>query len=272
MSGDRAVLSVDLELFGHTPAYRSADGELPDTNLGLEGVEYLLNAFEDRGIDSTFFAVSTIAESNPAMMRRIANEGHEVASHTHTHTRLPSLTAAERGNELKRSREILTRVTSTEVDGFRAPVFDLSADHFEAVHRAGYSYDSSVISTRRLPGFYSGEYSASRPCSAACVEPNAPQELRELPVAVMPGLRLPLSGAWLRFFGTGYALSGMRLLARKGIVPVLYIHPWELVDLPAVPGVPRRVYVRTGAWMRRAVGRLLDGPFEFTTAASVAGG
>jgi hypothetical protein len=88
----------------------------------------------------------------------------------------------------------------------------------------------------------------------------------------MPGVRLPLTGTWLRFFGVRYTVLGMRLLARRGIAPVLYVHPWEFADLPAVDGVPRRVYVRTGEWMRKAVQRLLDQPFEFVTARSVVEG
>jgi hypothetical protein len=61
----------------------------------------------------------------------------------------------------------------------------------------------------------------------------------------------------------------MKLLARRGIAPILYVHPWEFVDLPVVDGVPKRVYFRTGSWMRDAVEYILDQPFEFTTARSV---
>jgi hypothetical protein len=50
---------------------------------------------------------------------------------------------------------------------------------------------------------------------------------------------------------------------------VLYVHPWELSTLPSVEGVPRRVYVRTGAWMWRAVERILSSEFSFVTAREV---
>jgi hypothetical protein len=50
---------------------------------------------------------------------------------------------------------------------------------------------------------------------------------------------------------------------------MLYVHPWELVDLPDVDGVPTRVYVSTGDWMRRAVERTLQQDFEFTTVRAV---
>jgi hypothetical protein len=85
----------------------------------------------------------------------------------------------------------------------------------------------------------------------------------------MPGLRLPLTGTWLRFFGPRYTIYGMKRLARRGITPILYVHPWELVDLPRIEGVPRRVYWHTGDWMKRAVERILDADFEFVTAREV---
>jgi hypothetical protein len=61
----------------------------------------------------------------------------------------------------------------------------------------------------------------------------------------------------------------MKLLAQRGITPILYVHPWELVDLPAVEGVPSRVYYHTGDWMRRAIARILEQDFAFTTARTV---
>ncbi|MFW5918336.1 MAG: DUF3473 domain-containing protein, partial [Haloferacaceae archaeon] len=76
----------------------------------------------------------------------------------------------------------------------------------------------------------------------------------------------------LRFFGPRYTILGMRWLARRGITPILYVHPWECVDLPDVPGVPSRVYHHTGAWMRRAVERILSSDFTFVSAGEVVEG
>lgn len=270
---DRAVLSVDFELFSHTPAYRRATGETgegsAEETVGLEAADFLLDALAERDATATFFVVSSVAERHPAVVRRIADAGHEVASHTHSHRLLSTLPAAERREELERSRAVLSEVTGASVSGFRAPAFDLADAHFEDLAAAGYAYDSSVVPARSIPGWYGGEHDVHRPVPASRVRAGAPADLAVLPVSVMPGLRLPLSGAWLRFFGPRYARSGMGLLARRGVAPVLYVHPWELVDLPAVEGVPRRVYWRTGAWTRRAVERVLDGPFEFVSARSV---
>jgi peptidoglycan/xylan/chitin deacetylase (PgdA/CDA1 family) len=269
--GHPAVLSVDLECFSHLPAYRGARGRLDDPDVGLSAVDGLLDRFGAHGASSTFFVVSGIAERHPELVARIAEAGHEVASHTRRHVHLSSVSSAERREELARSRETLERTAGVDVAGFRAPSFDVPSgpEHFAALDAAGYGYDSSVVPCRSIPGWYGGEYTQRRPCRADRLVDGAPASVAELPVAVMPGLRLPLSGTWLRFFGVRYAIAGMRLLARRGIAPVLYVHPWEFVDLPAVDGVPRRVYWRTGAWMRRALERLLEQPFAFVTARSV---
>ncbi|MEF8906809.1 MAG: polysaccharide deacetylase family protein [Haloarculaceae archaeon] len=266
-----AVLSVDVELFDQTPAYRSARGTTDSEGVGLEGLEYLLETLDRHDAGATHFVVSSAAERYPDAVRRIADAGHEVGSHSHSHRLLSECSTAARREEYERSRELLRDLTGQPVRGFRAPAFDIPPGHFEGLDRAGYAYDASVVASRAIPGWYGGEYDLNVAAPASEVEPGAPAGLMEVPTSVMPGLRLPLTGTWLRFFGPRYTILGMRLLARRGVAPVLYVHPWELVDLPAVDGVPRRVYWHTGQWMRRAVDRILDQPFDFTTAAALAG-
>ena len=267
----RAALSVDVEFFTHLPAYRNAAGTTAQSGVGRAGIDALLDAFDDAGARGTFFTVSDIVDTNPETVGRIADR-HELASHTHTHRHLSELTPDERRAELADSKAQLEAATDADVVGFRAPSFDVADDHFDLLEGTGYTYDSSVVPARSIPGWYGGDHRTHRPVPAGTVSPGAPDTVTEVPVSVMPGLRLPLTGTWIRFFGVRYTLLGMRLLARRGIAPVLYVHPWELVDLPAVDGVPGRVYVRTGAYMRRAVRRVLDSAFEFVPVRDLADG
>ena len=267
-----AALSVDFEFFQHAPAYRRAAGTTEREALGDEGVSFLLEAFGAADAEGTFFTVSEIADSHPALLDQVVATGHEIASHTHTHTHLSELSASERRAELVDSKERLEATTGTNVEGFRAPSFDMAENHFAALSEAGYAYDSSVVPCRSIPGWYGGKFTTRKPSPATEISPTAPPGFVEVPVAVMPGLRLPLTGTWIRFFGIHYTLLGMRLLARQGIPPVLYVHPWELVDLPDIEGVPSRIYVRSGAYMRRAVERILAEPFEFVSVGALAEG
>jgi len=264
-----AALSVDLEFFQHAPAYRTASGTADEPAIGRDGVEFLLDAFEDAGASGTFFTVSDIVEDHAPMLDRVA-ERHEIGSHTDSHRHLTDLSTDERREELASSRERLEAATGADVVGFRAPSFDIADDHFSMLAETGYEYDSSVVPCRSIPGWYGGEWDTHRPSPASAIEADAPAELTEVPVAVMPGVRLPLTGTWVRFFGVRYTILGMKLLARRGIAPVLYVHPWELVDLPEIEGVPSRVYFRSGSYMRRAVERILAEPFEFVPVGALA--
>lgn len=265
----RAVLSVDMEWFSHIPAYRNARGSVPTTGIGRAGVESLLELFVNVSAVSTFFVVAEIAEQHPELLARVVESGHEIGSHTHDHVHLSEVSETERHEQLERSRETLEDATGESVTGFRAPSFDIAGDHFETLAAAGYEYDSSIVPCRSIPGWYGGEHTETRPVPASAITDSAPASITELPVAVMPGLRLPLTGTWLRFFGVTYTVWGMKLLARRNITPILYVHPWELVDLPSVKGVPRRVYWRTGEWMRRAVETILDEEFAFVSMRSL---
>jgi hypothetical protein len=284
-----AALSVDLEFFQHAPAYRSAAGTAGEPAIGRDGVDFLLDAFADAGGAGTFFAVSDVVEEHAAMLDAVAKR-HEIGSHTHSHRHLSELSADKRRAELANSRERLEAATSADVVGFRAPSFDVADDHFPMLVETGYEYDSSVVPSRSIPGWYGGEWDTWRPSPAPAVvsdaaadptkspatadptKASATADLAEVPVAVMPGLRLPLTGTWIRFFGVYYTILGMRLLARRGIAPVLYVHPWELVDIPKIEGVPSRIYFRSGEYMRRAVERILAEPFEFVPVGALAEG
>jgi hypothetical protein len=267
----RAVLSIDVELFDQTPAYRSASGTTDQQGIGLNGLEWFRETLRDRGATTTCFVVASLVERYPEAIEALADAEFEIASHTHSHELLSELSADRRREELATSRDRLESLTGQSVTGFRAPAFDITDDHFDLLSETGYGYDSSVVASRAIPGWYGGEYDLETPAPATAVDPDAPAEVAELPASVMPGLRLPLTGTWLRFFGPRYTALGMRLLARRGITPVLYVHPWELVGLPRVEGVPSRVYYHTGEWMRDAIEYVLDQPFDFVTARSVLG-
>ncbi|WP_136688491.1 polysaccharide deacetylase family protein [Halorhabdus amylolytica] len=258
-----AALTIDVELFSQTPAYRAASGSTDRAGIGLDGLAFLKDSLEDANATTTCFVVSEIAETHPETVRSLSVAGHEIGSHTYTHRLLTDLEPGERYEELVRSKETLEATTGTTVEGFRAPAFDFGPDHFHALAAAGYGYDASVVASRTIPGFYGGEYRLQHPAPATHIDPTAPDSITAIPTSVMPGFRLPLTGFWLRLFGVRYTILGMKLLARRGIAPVLYVHPWEFVDLPDVEGVPRRVTFRTGVWMRRAVERILDQPFAF---------
>src|SRR3546814_12768615 len=50
---------------------------------------------EEAGVKATFFTLGWVAERYPALLRRIANAGHEIASHGYDHRRVFTFTPEE---------------------------------------------------------------------------------------------------------------------------------------------------------------------------------
>src|SRR5690606_5764569 len=96
---------------------------------------------------ATFFTLGWIARRNPSMMRRIAAQGHEVASHGWDHDRVFRMDHAAFARDLDVSRKTIEDATGVAVTGYRAPSFSIDR-RTPWAHRVlaeqGYEYSSSV--------------------------------------------------------------------------------------------------------------------------------
>lgn len=122
----------------------------PTTHI-QRSVETVLDILARYDVKSTFFVVGEVAEEYPGLVGRIADEGHEVASHGHTHTPLFDLTRETFVEELNRSVEAIEAATGEQVVGFRAPNFSVTSKTcwaIETLIEQGFAYDSSVFPVR----------------------------------------------------------------------------------------------------------------------------
>ena len=88
-------------------------------------VERILAQFATAGIYATFFTLGWIAERHPAMIRRIVDAGHELASHGYDHRRVDAMDPAAFREDLRRTRAILQDASGVAVRGYRAPTFSI---------------------------------------------------------------------------------------------------------------------------------------------------
>ena len=240
------VLSVDFELFSDGFAFQRLNKEWNSGENGESGVEKLLALFENYNVKSTFFVVARHAQSHKELLHRIRDGGHEIASHTVTHTPFLNRTNEEIEREIKDSKKMLEEAIGEAVLGFRAPAFKIDRQIVKTIKQGGYKYDSSVVPCWSIPGWYGFPSAPKHPFRIQRIFPDVNSDLIEFPIAVNPLVRMPISGAWMRLFGIRYTMLGIKSLLKKGAVPVLYVHPWELVNLPRIKGIPWRVYYRTG--------------------------
>jgi polysaccharide deacetylase family protein (PEP-CTERM system associated) len=227
----------------------------------------LLELLARHGARGTFFTLGWVAERRPALVRRIAAMGHELASHGWWHWKVTTLTPAAFRDEVRRSRQLLEDLSGTRVEGFRAPSFSIRPGlewSFDILLEEGYRWDSSLFPIHRPDYGY----------------PQAPRQphrlvrergtLLEFPMLTrsIGSLRIPAAGGgYLRHFPPGIMRSALRQAERQGQPGMVYIHPWE-VD-PEQPRLPvgwlttRRHYGGLGRTLPRLEQLLAE--FRFTS-------
>ena len=139
-------LSVDVEEWFQVGAFERVIARL-DWDSHASRVEAntgaVLDLFAERGVKATFFTLGWVAERHPRLVRRIADAGHEVASHGWDHQRVFTMDAATFRADLKRARAALEDAGGQAVTGYRAPSFSIDTRNlwaFDVLAEAGYAY------------------------------------------------------------------------------------------------------------------------------------
>jgi polysaccharide deacetylase family protein (PEP-CTERM system associated) len=240
------ALSVDVEDYFQVQALEAVfpRGSWDNCELRVErNTERLLALFEEAGVKATFFTLGWVAKRAPALVRRIAEAGHEVASHGDAHERVDSLGPERFRADIARARRTLEDAGGVPVRGYRAPTFSVGPHTpwaWPILEEEGYAYSSSVYPVRRdLYGDPDAPLSPYRP--------HGVQALMEIPISAarLGGRTWPCGGGGY-FRLLPYALSRLaiaRVNADGGRPAVFYLHPWE-ID----PGQPR---VRGAPWKSR---------------------
>ena len=201
--------------------------------------ERILEILGEHGVRGTFFVLGWVAERYPGLVRRIAQAGHEIGSHSYWHREVYELDAATFREDLKRSIGVLEDAGGRRVLGFRAPSFSLTPGcewAWDAMLDAGLRYDASVFPVRRAHGGY-----ALPTSDRTRMTTPTGRVIDELPMSVM---RLPLVRKRVAFSGGGYFRVLPWWLVKRGFAQheaegrsaVLYLHPWDFAeDGPSLP-------------------------------------
>jgi len=229
-------LSVDVEEWFQVGAFErviaKSDWDGLDSRV-VYNTGKVLDLFGESGVKATFFTLGWVAERYPALIRRIADEGHEVASHGWDHDRVFTMTAEAFRADLKRARTALEDASGQKVTGYRAPSFSID-QRTPWAHRVlaeeGYTYSSSVAPLRHDHyGWADSPRHAWRPVAGA--------QLIELPITLadVAGRKIATGGGFFRLLPAAITDKAVaRSNAEERRPAIFYFHPWE-VD----PGQPR---------------------------------
>ncbi len=241
------AISVDVEEWTHAELLRSA-AHSDRTHTGIfksrvvPATETLLDLFEKHGVSATFFILGEVAREHPALIKRIARAGHEIASHGYSHTNLTRLTPESFDSELEKTEKAIQKAGGPKPGGFRAPTFSIgpkTAWALSVLQKRGYAYDSSIFPVHAgLYGVGNAPLYPYHPNLAHIHRPDPKTRLLEIPPAVfsLAGKRVPVAGGfYLRLFPYRFLEYGIRQIEKKNRPAVLYVHPWEFDPKTPVP-------------------------------------
>ena len=230
----RAAFSFDIEDWHHSELNRVPDAR-PEESIVVRGTEAILDLLARHGWRSTFFVLGDVVREHPALIRRMVQEGHELACHGMSHRPLWKATPEEFRAELRQFRATVEGVLGHfPVVGFRAPTFSIDPSNawaLDVLREQGYRYDSSVFPMKvkmyGTPGAPVGIY---RPSRADLRRHDADGALVEFPVAIaeIQGLRVPVGGGfYLRALPLPIFRAGLDFILRHRPF-ALYLHPREV--------------------------------------------
>ena len=241
------ALSVDIEDWFHVGAFEKTirREDWDDLACRVEAnTDAVLDLFAAGGVKATFFTLGWVASRYPALIRRIADAGHEVASHGWDHIRVFTMTPQQFADDLVQTRKVLEDTSGVAVTGYRAPSFSIDKRTpwaHEVLADAGYSYSSSVAPV--VHDHY-GWPEAPR----FAFRPVAGSGLIELPVttAKFAGRTLAAGGGgFFRLLPYGFSRWAFKQVNAAGEPGIFYFHPWEIdPDQPRVPDAPMRSKIR----------------------------
>lgn len=227
------ALTIDVEDYFHVAALASAIA--PETWAQREyrverNTDRLLALLAEKEVHGTFYVLGWVAERSPALVRRIANAGHEVACHGYSHQLIYRQSPEDFREETLRAKHLLEDAVGGAVLGYRAASFSITSASLWALDvliDAGFHYDSSIFPIRHdrygIPG------AAAKPGRVAA--PSG-RTIAEFPMsaATFFGVRVPVSGGgYFRIFPYGLTRVGLRQINLRGSRPfTFYLHPWEI--------------------------------------------
>jgi polysaccharide deacetylase family protein (PEP-CTERM system associated) len=219
-------------------------------------VERILTLFAEHQVRATFFTLGWVAQKYPALVRKIVDQGHELASHGMRHVRVLTQTPAEFREDASQSKALLEDVSGQRVTGYRAASYSICEENIWALDvlaDCGYQYSSSVYPVRH--DIY-GMPSAPRFRFRA-----AGGRLLEIPVTTVElfGRKFPGGGGgWFRLLP--YAVSRWalaRVNSHDRESALFYFHPWEIdPEQPRIESAGWRSRFRHYLNLHRTEGRL----------------
>lgn len=232
MPAERPIhcLSFDVEEHFQVSAFwsdaRRQEWDRYESRVG-RNTRLLADLLAKHGMKATFFILGWVAERHPELVKSLAAQGHEVASHGYGHEIVTTLSPQRFRHDVRMAKNILEDLTGSPVVGYRAPSFSITSETEWALSilvEEGYQYDSSVYDR-----FHRTE---KETLPAEMFQIHTPAGgIWEVPPSTYKamGFQIPVAGGgYFRLFPYAVSRTLLRRLESQGGTLVMYLHPWEI--------------------------------------------
>lgn len=228
----RNALTFDIEDYFQVGAFSDRVEQQHWTGFDSRveaNTEKILQILNDTSRKATFFTLGWVAEKYPSLIRKIAEQGHEIACHSYAHRRVYEMTPEDFRSDTLKAKDCLEGAAGVRVKGYRAPSFSLNESclwAFDILAELGFAFDSSLFPVDH-PNYGMPEI----PRDPFLIRTKA-GDLVEFPMPTLAwgGFRSPFGGgAYLRLLPYSYTRWAIRFLnTQEGRAACVYVHPWEL--------------------------------------------
>jgi polysaccharide deacetylase family protein (PEP-CTERM system associated) len=225
------VLTIDIEDWFHILDIDSTPSIKEWSKLEskvTKNTQVILDVLKKHDTKGTFFVLGWVAEHFPDLVREIERQGHEIGTHGYSHELIYNLTPNEFRRDVARSLEVLARITSRPILGYRAPGFSIASSSLWALDilvELGLQYDASIFPMNRnhggLPGF-SGE--------AVWLTTALGNKILEIPVTPTTLFNKKVylfGGGYFRLAPYSVIAAGIEQLNNQEKPALVYLHPRE---------------------------------------------
>jgi len=224
---DKIYLSIDFEDFSYD--FKRKLGLNKNNNINEQALwrSYeIISNFLDTKLDSakiTFFCTGILATKCPDLIKKISNDGHEIACHYYHHDAVRNESLKEFESNILLAINELEKCSSNKITGFRAPNFSIQItdiDHFKIISKY-FKYDSSLnineeSKINNLKKLINSNEFKFFPVIA------------EKPYFGFPYMRS--GGSYFKLFNINFALKVISKNLYKNHLAQIYLHPYEFLS------------------------------------------
>jgi len=256
----KVCITVDMDNYREYRSLIDPSGDGAGPSFYLDAVPRFLDLLDRHGARATFFMIGQDGDraEHREIVREIAARGHEVANHSFTHPyNFRQLSRAQKEDEIARTEAMIGDIVGARPVGFRTPSCDVDVETLDLLQERGYLYDSSIFPSPLMWAFMvygklfvrRSDYQLGHLASVfAPPRPYVPRldrlhrarrpddgggpRILEIPVSVVPVVRVPFYSTLLRRLGSQAFSLLVRAYGRQPVLHMLF----HLIDLADFSG------------------------------------